>query len=160
MWAYTDTLFRPDAVARLKDSPHDITLVMDTHWRQRYRFRSQHPETDGEKMVAQDDKVMQISRAIPPGEATGEFTGLMRMSPKGAAQFLEFYDQLYDRLSEDGIFAESKPFRMAYLIHQLEPMIQAGIEVHCVAVPGEYYEIYTMEDYHLARGDWARLAGA
>ena len=42
--AYTDTLFRPDAVEALKASPHDITLVMDTLWRERYRFRSQHPE--------------------------------------------------------------------------------------------------------------------
>ncbi len=37
---YTDTLFRPQAVAALKDSPSDITLVMDTRWRQRYRRRS------------------------------------------------------------------------------------------------------------------------
>ena len=107
---YTDTLFRPDAVARLKESPYDITLVMDTLWRQRYRFRSQHPESDGEKMVAHGDLVTQLSRAIPPGEATGEFTGLMRMSPRGAAQFLEFYDQLYGSLAEDGLLPKVSPF--------------------------------------------------
>ena len=47
--SYTDTSFRPQAVAALKDSPYEITLVMDTKWRERYRHRSLHPEEDGEK---------------------------------------------------------------------------------------------------------------
>ena len=40
---YTDTLFRPEAVGLLKDSPHDITLVMDTLWRDRYRYPQPAP---------------------------------------------------------------------------------------------------------------------
>jgi hypothetical protein len=47
---------------------------------------------------------------------------------------------------------------MAYLIHQLDAMIRSGIEVHCVAVPGDYHEVDTLEDYDLAAGDWARFA--
>ena len=155
---YTDTLFRPGAVAALKASPHDITLATDTLWRERYRYRSQHPETDGEKIVAKGDKVVRVSRAIDPGEATGEFTGLMRLSARGATSFLDYYDGLYRRLGPDAMLLESVPFRMAYLIHQLELMIQDGIDVHCVHVPGEYHEIDTMEDYHLASKDWARFA--
>ena len=49
---YTDTLFLPGAVKALQDSPHDITVVMDTRWRSRYVFRSMHPEHDGEKRTA------------------------------------------------------------------------------------------------------------
>ena len=153
---YTDTLFRPSAVAALRRSPHDITLVMDTVWRQRYRFRSQHPETDAEKMIANGGLVQQISRAISPEAATGEFTGVMRATPRGASQIVDFYDELYARFGRDGTFHDDKPFRMAYLIRQLELMIQAGIEIHCVAVPGEYHEIDTIEDYHLAAREWAQ----
>ena len=63
---YTDTLYRDDAVASLKESPYDITLVMDTLWRERYRFRSQHPKSDGEKIaltVQDGDKVLFSSYA-------------------------------------------------------------------------------------------------
>ena len=155
---YTDTLFRHNAVKLLKDSPHDITIVMDTLWRSRYRYRTQHPETDGEKMRAIGNKVAQISRDIPASKASGEFTGVLKMTRHGATQFLEFYDQLYARYSNDGIFVENKPFRMAYVIHQLELMIQAGITVHCVSVPGQYHEIDTVEDYYLASKDWANYA--
>ena len=53
---YTDTVYRADAVGMLRDSPLDIKLVMDTRWRARYRYRSQHPEHDGEKILAADGR--------------------------------------------------------------------------------------------------------
>ena len=142
----------------LKESPHDITLVMDTLWRERYRSRSQHPEHDAEKMIAQGDLVTRLSREIPPGDATGEFTGVLKMTPGGAAMFLDFYDEMVASLGNDGLIADGRPLRMAYVIHQLDRMVQAGIQVHCVAVPGEYHEIDTIEDYHLANKAWARFA--
>ena len=150
---YTDTLFRPDAVTALRNSPHDITLVMDTQWRQRYRFRSQHPESDGEKMISDGLLVTKVSRDILPEDATGEFTGAIRFTARGAAQLLDFYDVLSSRFGEDELFHD-RPFRMAYLIHQLDLMIQEGIPVHCAPMPGEYHEIDTVEDYHLACRDW------
>ena len=154
---YTDTLFLGDAVELLKSSPYDITLVMDTLWRQRYRFRSQHPEADGEKMIANGDLVSHISRNIVSEDASGEFTGVLKMTATGAAQFLEFFDGLHASLGTDGVIADGRPFRMAYLIHQFDRMIQSGINVHCVAVPGQYHEIDTFEDYELACKEWARL---
>ena len=36
---------------------------------------------------------------------------------------------------------------MAYFIHQLDRMIQEGIDVHCVPVAGDYHEIDTLQDY-------------
>lgn len=155
---YTDTLFTPDAVGLLKDSSYDITLVMDTEWRERYRFRSEHPESDGEKMIVEGERVVQISREIVSEAASGEFTGLLKMTAAGAAQFLRFYDDLYGSLGTEGVLAEGRPFRMAYLIHQIDRMIQEGIDVHCVVVPGDYHEIDTLQDYELAKGDWARFA--
>ena len=157
---YTDTLFRPEAVGLLKDSPHDITLVMDTLWRDRYRYRSQHPEADGEKMIARDGVVTRISRQIPSEHATGEFTGILKMSAKGASAFLEVHDDLYASLGPEGLFTEGGPFRMAYLIHQLDYMVQKGIDIHCVAVPGEYHEIDTIEDYDLASREWGKEMGS
>jgi len=155
---YTDTLYRGGAVRALRDSPHDITLVMDTRWRDRYRFRSQHPESDGEKMQAVGGLVTRVSREIVPEDASGEFTGVFRMTARGAAQFLDFHDGLLASLGSEGAIADGRPFRMAYMIHQLDAMIRSGIKVHCVSVPGDYHEVDTLEDYDLAAGDWTRFA--
>ena len=155
---YTDTLYLDDAVKSLHDSPHDITLVMDTRWRERYVFRSMHPELDAEKMVVDSDRVVQVSRTIEPHEASGEYTGVIKMTAKGASQFLKFYDDLHATLGDEQIIADGRPFRMAYVIHLLDRMIRAGIPVHSVAVPGDYHEIDTIQDYHLATADWMRFA--
>ena len=47
---------------------------------------------------------------------------------------------------------------MAYVILLLDRMISNGIPVHCVAVPGDYHEVDTIQDYHLASADWMRFA--
>ena len=156
--SYTDTLFKEDAVHLLKTSQYDITLVMDTDWRTRYRYRSQHPESDAEKMIVEGNKVVEISRTIPPPNASGEFTGVLKMNATGAKIFLDFYDDLHSSLGLNGSFAENKPFRMAYLIHLLNHMIKANIDVHCVPIHGNYHEIDTLQDYELAKADWARFA--
>ena len=157
-FSYTDTLFLEGAVKMLKDSPHDITLVMDTKWRDRYRFRSQHPESDTEKMTTEGNKVTRLSRSIEPKDASGEFTGVLKMTSQGASRLVHFYDKLSTSIGMDGEFVDGRPFRMAYLIHLLDRMIQAGVEVHCVAVPGDYHEIDTPQDYRLATSDWQRFA--
>ena len=131
---------------------------MDTRWRERYRYRSQHPEPDAEKMAITGDLVIRVSREVTSEGAGGEFTGVMRMTPNGAARFLDFFDELYAKHGADGLFDGDRPFRMAYLIHQLDMMIQSGVEMHCVPVPGDYHEIDTLEDYRLASSDWTRFA--
>ena len=155
---YTDTLYLDDAVKRLQDSPHDISLVMDTRWRERYVFRSMHPESDAEKMTVEGDRVVQVSRTIEPDEASGEYTGVIKMTAAGASQFLQFYDDLHAKLGDEQIIADGRPFRMAYVIHLLDRMIRAGMPVHCVAVPGDYHEVDTIQDFHLATADWMRFA--
>lgn len=155
---YTDTLYLGEAVKALQDSPHDITLVMDTRWRERYVFRSMHPETDAEKMIVEGDRVVEVSRTIEPDEASGEYTGVIKMSAKGASQFLDFHDEIHAEIGDEQIIADGRPFRMAYVIHLLDRMIRAGIPVHCVAVPGNYHEVDTIQDYHLATADWMRFA--
>src|SRR5262245_35720835 len=49
---YADIVYRPQVVADLVASPRDVVLACDTDWRRRYLGRSQHPETDAEKMTA------------------------------------------------------------------------------------------------------------
>ena len=61
---YADIVYRPAVVEALVRSPHDLTVVCDTAWRRRYVGRSQHPETDAEKLRAEGDRVVEISRRI------------------------------------------------------------------------------------------------
>lgn len=151
---YADIVYRPEAIDKVQQSPHDITLVCDTDWRSRYVDRSEHPETDAEKMLLEADRVVELSRRIDPDQASGEFIGVMRLTERGAASFLEAFDRARAAHADDDPFHEGRTFKKAYLIDLLAKMIADGHDVHAVTMHGGYMEIDTTEDAALADQWW------
>lgn len=151
--AYTDILYRPEIVARLAAHPGDIVLAVDTHWRDRYASRTQHPEGDAEKVIAHGEGVIRVCRTIPSEEAHGEYIGVAKFSPAGAAALRAHFTRC--RTIYDGRpFRNAKSFRTAYLIDMIQELIDEGVPVHKVDTPGGYYEIDTLEDYEIAAREW------
>ncbi len=152
---YADILYRPFAVERLMASPHDTTLVVDTDFRRRYLRRSRHPESDAEKVRAQGDRITEASRLIPGEEAAGEYIGVAKFTPAGAAQLREHYHRVVAGYGfDDRPFQGASSVRMAYLLHLFQEMLEHGTEMHRVNTHGEYHEIDTTEDYEIALEDW------
>jgi choline kinase len=144
---YTDIVYPVDVVQRLRDTPGDICLAIDTAWRARYRERTLHPETDGEKVRASSGSIREISRTIDPADAHGEFIGVARFTKEGARALVAHHAT-----------AELGP--KAYFIEILERMLRAGVPMTHVDISGGYWEIDTEEDYRLAQRDWAKQHGA
>ncbi len=150
---YADIVYEPDAVTRLLNSPHDITLVSDIDWRSRYVGRTHHPETDAEKLRSKNGQVLEIGRQISSAEATGEFIGVARFTQTGAERFLGAYD-LANSNYDSGPFREAASLYDAYLVHLLQEMIEAEIPIHAVDIQGGYFEIDTPQDHELAKAGW------
>lgn len=149
---YADILYTAEAARRLVASPADIALLVDTDWRERYRPRTEHPETDGEKVRLDGGRVAAVSRDIPPDEAPAEFTGVAKFSARGAAILAEHYR----RARLDGrLLARGRTLAQAYLIDLLQPMLEAGVEMAAVETHGGYFEIDTTQDHALASRAWA-----
>ena len=151
--AYSDILFTPTVVARVLASDADMALVVDTAWSERYRERTEHPPDDAEKVTVADGLVTRIHRAIPPGEAHGEYIGVARFSAAGAARLREHYRRCRDQFAGRP-FREAATFERAYLIHLFQEMIEAGEQFAHVDTPGEYIEIDTQQDFDYARANW------
>jgi L-glutamine-phosphate cytidylyltransferase len=151
---YADIVYRPYVVEALVRSPHDLTIVCDTAWRRRYEGRSQHPETDAEKLRAEGTRVVEISRRIAPEAASGEFIGVMRASPAGAARLCRAYDRARAVFAGKD-FREGRAFERAYLIDLLQHMLEEGEVVHRIDTDGGYMEIDTLEDAALAERWWS-----
>lgn len=152
--SYADILYTSDAVRRLVASPADIALLVDTDWRARYRPRTQHPETDGEKVRLAGGRVVEVSRGIPPDEAPAEFTGVAKFNAAGAALLVAHYRQA-QRAHAGGPFGQSPSFERAYLIDLLQAMLAAGVAMAAVETHGGYFEIDTRQDHELARRGWS-----
>jgi L-glutamine-phosphate cytidylyltransferase len=144
--SYTDIVYQGRAVRDAASSPHDKVLVCDTDWRRRYVGRMRHPETDAEKMRADGDLVVEVSRTIASEAAAGEFIGVAKLSAAGAAELVD----AYDRAKATETTLGDRPFEKAYLIHMFQWMIDRGSAFHRVDTPGGYMEIDTLEDLELA----------
>jgi choline kinase len=154
---YADIVYRPEIVAALAKSTHDLTLVCDTAWRRRYTGRSQHPETDAEKMRAEGSRIVRLSRHIPSEEASGEFIGVLKASPAGAARICAAYDEARAEYAGK-VFREGRTFEKAYLIDLLQHMLERGEVMHRIDTDGGYMEIDTVEDASLAEAWWGKPA--
>ena len=156
--AYTDILYRPEIVAALAESSGDIVLGVDTRWRERYQRRTQHPEDDAEKVLAAGDRVTRLDRRLSAEDAHGEYIGVARFSPRGAALLREHYARC--RAAYEGRpFQQARDFGNAYLIDLLQEMIEQGVPIHKVDTAGGYHEIDTLEDYELALREWPTPSG-
>ena len=150
---YADIVYRPSIVADLVRSPHDLTLACDTDWRRRYVGRSQHPETDAEKMRAEGPRITELSRRIASEQAAGEFIGVLRASAAGAAAILNAFDEV-KAVYQGKVFREGRSFEKAYLIDLFQYMLEAGTAFHRVDTHGGYMEIDTLQDAESAERWW------
>jgi choline kinase len=152
--SYADILYTPEAVQRLAASRADIALLVDTDWRRRYAPRTEHPESDGEKVRLDGRRVVEVNRAIPAAEAPAEFTGVAKFTPAGARWLIEHYHRA--RRAYDGAASTpvGLPFARWYLIHLLQQMLEAGVPMDAVETHGGYYEIDTTQDWRLAQQGW------
>jgi len=150
---YSDVLFTSDLIRRVLTTSGDIVLSVDTNWLARYQHRTQHPPDDAEKVITQNGCVTRIHRAIAPTEAHGEYTGIAKFSPAGAAQLCEHYHRARER-SVGKPFREAPVFEKAYLIHLLQEMIERGVKMAHADTPGDYMEVDTQQDFELACKYW------
>jgi choline kinase len=155
---YADIVYRGRIVRDLVASPFDIALGTDTDWRRRYRDRSNHPESDGEKLSAKDGVVTRVSRRIEPAAAHGEFIGVQKLTAAGAGAMLEAFDRAKS-LFAGREFREGRTFEKAYIIDLYQWMIeQDGTTMHAVDMHGGYMEIDTLEDHACAQKWWDESA--
>jgi choline kinase len=150
---YADIVYEGAIVSRLVESPRAIALGCDTAWRRRYTQRTQHPETDAEKLRADGTRVLEISRHIPSDAAQGEFIGVMKLNRAGTQHLLESFDRA-SRHYAGAPYREGRTFERAYLIDLLQDMLEAGSEMHREDTNGGYMEIDTLEDLELATQWW------
>jgi choline kinase len=150
---YADIVYRGSTVKKLVESPHDKVLACDTDWRRRYVDRSQHPERDAEKMRADGDRVVELSRRIAPELASGEFIGVAKVTRDGAREIVAAFDEA--RAKHAGKeWREGRTFERAYLIDLFQDMVERGSTFHRVDTHGGYMEIDTLEDLGCAEKWW------
>jgi len=150
---YSDILFEKGVVEKLLESKADISIVVDTGWKARYKNRSQHPIEEAEKVSVSDNKVVGIGKIINPNEAYGEFIGLAKFSNSGAEILKTNYKRVMREFG-DTQFHAATSVEKAYLTDMLQELLDKGHTVSNVDIKGQWMEVDTMEDINKARKQW------
>ena len=127
--------------------------MCDLEWRERYGKRTDHPESDAEKVAAVADRVIAVNRTMPSEAARGEYIGVARFSPDGAASLRETYHDARERC-DSRAFQASSSFGRAYLIDLFQEMLDTRIPIHLMETVGGYMEVDTGQDYEIANRKW------
>ena len=150
---YADIVYEPGIVERLVRAEESIVLGCDTEWRSRYVGRTEHPETDAEKLTAEGRRVTALSRRIPSEAASGEFIGVMKLTAAGAHALCGAYDRAKARCAGQE-YREGRSFERAYLIDLLAEMLESGVIMHREDTAGGYMEIDTQQDLNFSTQWW------
>lgn len=150
---YSDILFTPDIIGRLAASDADIALAVDTDWMTRYEGRTDHPPDDAEKVTVKNGVVTRVHRQISTEEAYGEYIGVAKFSPAGAARLKQHYHHCREQFAGKP-WREAKVFEKAYKILLFQEMIENGERFEHVDTPGGYIEVDTQQDFEYARRHW------
>lgn len=148
--SYSDIVYRRSAAQRLMASDAEVALVVDRGWRRRYVGRTLHPESQAEKVVVKDRRVVEIGKHLPSDRAYGEFIGLAKFS-QGAARLVR---DRYCQIREGYLtrpFHKAPNIRMAYLTDMIQELIDLGVRVEPVDIWADWAELDTPQDLARAR---------
>jgi L-glutamine-phosphate cytidylyltransferase len=157
LFSYSDIVFAPEHARALAETTGAVTLVVDRLWREAYEGRTLHPVSEAElARVEGSGAAARIARVgkrlVSPEDAAGEFIGLARFSPEGAAALGEVWR---DALAQgrQAPFGAAASLNQAYLSDGLNALVARGVALRPLFIDGRWREIDTEED--LARAEKA-----
>ncbi len=133
--SYADILYRPNLLSKIKDSHADITVVYDSHWKQRFIGRTSEDLSKSEKVMVDDNgMILRTGQNIPVEWAHGEFVGLIQF--RGVA--LQKLRQLKDQANES--------FEKISLSDLVEWLRLQGLSTAAIDVYGDWAELNRPQD--------------
>ena len=76
----SDIVYRRSVAQRLMATQAEVVLVVDAGWRKRYSGSAHHPESQAEKVLIKEERVVEIGKHLPSDKADGQFIGLAKFS--------------------------------------------------------------------------------
>ncbi len=148
---YSDIWYNDSVVKALLKSKEDIASIVDTDWHGYYEGRTDHPISEAENIIMDDDKrMLKIGKHIfthdTPKDKQGEFIGLWKFASKGIKIFLKHFDRLNSALKMTDPYQNTKEWQKSYITDIFHEMIDNGEKLYCVLIKKNWAEFDTVQD--------------
>ena len=150
--SYTDIVFDEKILNSIIEFTGDFGIAVDLNWKKKYVNRDQHPKSEADNVVIDNENILKIRKNITKCEdnqVIGEFLGLMKLSKNGAKIFKDKYSELENQ--HKGKFHSAPSLEKAYLTDMLQELINSGIKISPILVNGNWWEIDTLQDLEMAK---------
>jgi choline kinase len=144
---YSDILFDDKILQQIIKSNVDIGVVTDMDWEKKYENRTEHPKSQADNVIIENEKVFRIKKNISKtseNQKNGEFVGIMKFSKKGSEIFIKEYNKV--EKNKPCPFHDAIIFEKAYLTDMIQELIIQKISVKPIIVNGNWYEVDTPQD--------------
>ena len=135
--SYSDIIYSPDAVSRLKTIKNDIGITYDKNWSILWSKRFDDPLIDAETFRI-DKKNFLIEIGNKPKtleEVQGQFMGLLKINPNG-------WDKICKLLNR---YTEKEKSNMD-ITNLLKKLIYFGTKVETISIKDSWYEVDSKSD--------------
>jgi len=143
--SYADTVYRPKLIKKLlKEKKGDISVLIDTNWKERYPRRTKSSLNKAEKIwLDSSGKVKKAQRGFISKEPDGELTGIMYFSAKGGRKIVD----IFEKTDPKKTFHEAKNIGKAGFTDLLQELTKKGAKISSVLTQGEWAELDSPEDF-------------
>ena len=144
--SYGDIVYSDKVLRSLLDSKSDISVVIDTDWKNYWQARSENPLDDLESLKLDNDFSISEIGQKPNSldEIEGQYIGLMKFSSNGLKQIKAIYEN-----AKQNDLLGGNALSDAYMIDLLQATINSGAIVNSVFTSGEWVEVDTIIDMNL-----------
>lgn len=152
---YSDILYDERVLEEIINSKVDIGVVTDLNWEEKYEKRTEHPKSEADNVIIENEKVVRIKKNISTileQQQNGEFIGIMKLSKKGSEIFVKEFNRI--KKINPNPFHDAKFFEKAYLTDMIQELIEHNIIVKPIIVNGKWCEIDTPQDLENARQEY------
>lgn len=146
--SYGDIIFESTVLEKLINSVHDVSIVIDKHWKTYWEKRFENPLDDAESLsIDIDNNISSIGQKITNvDDICGQYIGLMKFQGKAITNILSMYEQLYEQYAKQNKISE---FQNWYMTDFLQYYINSGFKIKPVSIDNGWLELDTVEDYNL-----------
>ena len=149
---FGDIIFDSDILQQVLASNDDIAVAIDLDWEKSYEERSDNPKSLADKVLINQNKIVQISAKkilLEPKNKVGEFLGIIKLSTNGSKILIKKYEEL--EKSHTGKFHDADSLEKAKLVDILQELIDSKIKISPLIISGKWCEIDTPKDLERAR---------
>ncbi len=158
--SYSDIVYNQTAVKTLTEQEGDIVLAADKSWQKSYIGRTDHPESEAEKIIIEQQHITRLGKGLRAENSSQqelEFIGLLKLSPTACRRWLTTFDTLNESLQPNSPFMGAEEFRKSYLTHFLQHLINNGESIQAAIIDGGWMEFDTPQDYQSLQQRYKKL---